>query len=202
MNPSMLAIDRGGNVPVDTKSGHVPVETRRSCKNCDGVGSCAAGRGNRFVCTLCNGQGEVVVSSEIMPKQAAEVELASAEAGQAGDTKNEDNCGATASGGGIQWQGGEGLSVNITLSIQCLLNTGGIFLGLVGFIFLLATKNTVVVVFGVLLLLVGIALVVKANFAMCREQYRRRQARNVEEKTDATSGSSNHEEGHPVENNL
>ncbi|CAK9074636.1 unnamed protein product [Durusdinium trenchii] len=46
-------------------SGEVVQTRRRECHNCDGTGACAAGRGNKFVCPLCNGEGHEVMRDRV-----------------------------------------------------------------------------------------------------------------------------------------
>ncbi|CAK0847187.1 unnamed protein product [Prorocentrum cordatum] len=51
--------------------GKVTEETAKKCHNCNGVGSKAAGRGSRFVCNVCEGEGELVQGSDGTAPRAA-----------------------------------------------------------------------------------------------------------------------------------
>ncbi|CAE7303486.1 NLRC3 [Symbiodinium sp. CCMP2592] len=60
-----------GHIDVNGSLFHVfpfvdTVKTRRvDCKNCDGAGYCTAGRGNKFVCPACSGEGKEVTHDHI-----------------------------------------------------------------------------------------------------------------------------------------
>mmetsp|Transcript_20921 Transcript_20921/g.64588 ORF Transcript_20921/g.64588 Transcript_20921/m.64588 type:complete len:196 (-) Transcript_20921:167-754(-) len=134
-------------------------KTRRPCTNCEGVGSCGAGRGNRFVCTICNGEGWVDVPVEAVPQAEPEAPAAADEV----QPKEE----VVRTAGEIHWVG-DGFKVNITLTIQCLLATAGVFLGFLGLIMMCASTKTAVIVVGLLILLAGLGLLVKAYWARIR----------------------------------
>jgi len=46
-------------------SGNVNEESTRPCANCKGEGSLRAGRGNTYVCTVCNGEGDHTITKEV-----------------------------------------------------------------------------------------------------------------------------------------
>eukprot|EP00443_Scrippsiella_acuminata_P025585 CAMPEP_0115280696 /NCGR_PEP_ID=MMETSP0270-20121206/58929_1 /TAXON_ID=71861 /ORGANISM="Scrippsiella trochoidea, Strain CCMP3099" /LENGTH=222 /DNA_ID=CAMNT_0002697457 /DNA_START=66 /DNA_END=730 /DNA_ORIENTATION=+ len=45
-------------------TGFVTEDAFRKCHNCNGEGSCEAGKGNRYVCTVCGGEGECPITRE------------------------------------------------------------------------------------------------------------------------------------------
>jgi hypothetical protein len=69
-------------------------------------------------------------------------------------------------GKGIHWRDGEGLEIDITLTIRCLMTTFGSLLTFIGFI-LMAQKAILFYILGGVILVAGVSFNLYANYAAC-----------------------------------